>query len=94
MVPVPRALDVAVNLIVPYNIKHKNAKKPLTLWAVTMIDPATGWFEIASIDTKRANVSANTVKQTWFTRNPWPSQVMLDLAGYRIHGRIYNNDRD
>jgi transposase InsO family protein len=61
-----------------YNIKRKNAKKPLTLWAVTMIDPATGWFEIASITTKRANVVANTVEQTWLTHYPWPSQVVLD----------------
>jgi Integrase zinc binding domain len=53
---------LCVNLIGPYNIKRKNAKKPLTLWAVTMIDPATGWFEIASINTpKRADVVANTV---------------------------------
>jgi transposase InsO family protein len=43
-----------------------------------MIDPATGWFEIASIDTKRANVIANTVEHTWFTRYPWPSHVVLD----------------
>jgi transposase InsO family protein len=44
-----------------------------------MIDPATGWFKIASINTKRAeDVVAKTVKQTWFTRYPWPSQVVLD----------------
>jgi transposase InsO family protein len=43
-----------------------------------MIDPATGWFEIASINTKRADIIANTVEQTWFTRYPWPSQVVLD----------------
>jgi len=69
---------LCVDLIGPYNINRKNAKKPLTLWAVTMIDPATGWFEIASITTKRADVIANTVEQTWFTRYPWPSQVVLD----------------
>ena len=69
---------LCVNLIGPYNIKRKNAKKPLTLWAVTMIDPATGWFETVSIDTKCANVIANTVEHTWFTCYPWPSQVVLD----------------
>jgi hypothetical protein len=43
-----------------------------------MIDPATGWFEIASITTKRANIISNIIEQTWFTRYPWPSQVILD----------------
>ena len=69
---------LCVDLIGPYNIQRKNQKKPLTLWAVTMIDPATGWFEIASITTKRADVIANIIEQTWFTRYPWPSQVILD----------------
>jgi hypothetical protein len=53
-----------VDLIGPYNIQRKNKKKPLTLWAVTMIDPATGWFEIASITTKRADVIANIIEQS------------------------------
>ena len=36
-----------IDLIGPRKINHKNKKKdPLTLWALTMIDPATGWFEI------------------------------------------------
>jgi len=69
---------LCVDLIGPYNITQKKSKRPLTLWAVTMIDPATGWFEIASINTKRADVIANIVEQTWFTRYPWPSQVILD----------------
>ncbi|MFM7543288.1 MAG: RNase H-like domain-containing protein [Ignavibacteria bacterium] len=70
---------LCVDLIGPYTIYRKHKKsKPLTLWAVTMIDPATGWFEIASITTKRADVIANIIEQTWFTRYPWPSQVILD----------------
>ena len=69
---------LCVDLIGPYNIKRKNRKEPLTLWALTMIDPATGWFEIASITTKRADIISNIIEQTWFTRYPWPSQVILD----------------
>jgi hypothetical protein len=34
-----------VDCIGPYTIKRKN-KKSLTLWCVTMIDPATGWFKM------------------------------------------------
>ena len=51
---------------------------PLMLWALTMIDPSTGWFEIADISTKHADVIANVLEQTWLTRYPWPSQVILD----------------
>ena len=38
---------LCIDLIGPYTINHKNkSKKPLILWALTMIDPATGWFEM------------------------------------------------
>ena len=43
-----------------------------------MIDPATGWFEIKEIKTKRADVIANIVETTWLTRYPWPTQIVLD----------------
>ena len=42
---------LCVDLIGPYTIKRKGKEK-LALWAVTMIDPATGWFEIAEIPNK------------------------------------------
>ena len=28
--------------------------------------------------TKRADVIANVIEQTWFNRYPWPTQVVLD----------------
>ena len=43
-----------------------------------MIDPATGWFEMREIPNKEAITIANIVEQTWFTRYPWPSQVIFD----------------
>eukprot|EP00957_Ditylum_brightwellii_P108045 8243042-Ditylum_brightwellii.AAC.1 len=43
-----------------------------------MIDPATGWFEMAEIKTKCADIIANVIKQTWFNRYPWPMEVVLD----------------
>ena len=36
---------LCVDLIGPYKFNQKT-NKPVQLWAVTMIDPATGWFEI------------------------------------------------
>eukprot|EP00957_Ditylum_brightwellii_P037847 2862554-Ditylum_brightwellii.AAC.1 len=43
-----------------------------------MIDPATGWFEIAKNKTKRADVVFNVVETTWLTRYPYPTQVVLE----------------
>jgi len=43
-----------------------------------MIDPATGWFDMTAIKTKSADVIANKIEQTWLTKYPWPSQIILD----------------
>ena len=43
-----------------------------------MIDPATGWFEIAEIPNKRADEIANILECVWFTRYPWPTEVRMD----------------
>ena len=45
---------LCVDLVGPYTIPTKNPKEPLELWAVPMIDPATGWFEMAPIEEKTA----------------------------------------
>ena len=71
-----------VDLMGPYKIPLKQKKKGkevvLQLWAVTMIDPCTGWFEIASIPSKSADIVSNAVERTWFCRYPWPQQVTID----------------
>ena len=75
---------LCVDLIGPYTIHRKGTyqngkqKNDITLWCVTMIDPVTNWLEIAQIKTKRADVIANKVEQTWFNRYPWPTKVVLD----------------
>ena len=43
-----------------------------------MIDPATGWIEIAEIPDKRADTVADVIERTWFNRYPWPTQVVMD----------------
>ena len=43
-----------------------------------MIDPATGWFEIATYDDKRAMTVANIVEFTWLARYPRPSKIVMD----------------
>ena len=69
---------LCVALIGPYTTHHKSEQKPLQLWAMTMIDPATGWFEIAEITTKRADNIANILEQVWLTRYPWPKKIIYD----------------
>ena len=48
------------------------------IWALTMIDPATDWFEIKVIQTKRADAIANLVEQTQLVRYPWPDLIIMD----------------
>jgi transposase InsO family protein len=69
---------LCVDLIGPYKIERKKPLTPLTLWALTMIDPATGWFEMVEIKTKQADVVANKIEQAWLSRYPWPSKVISD----------------
>ena len=45
---------------------------------MTMIDPATGWFEIVDMPNKRADYIANVLEYTWLTRNPWPTEIRMD----------------
>ena len=68
---------LCIDLIGPYTIKKRN-KKEWKLHALTMIDPATGWFEIVQIPNKRADEIANLLEQTWLARYPWPQHVICD----------------
>jgi hypothetical protein len=45
---------------------------------MTMIDPATGWFEIVEIDSRTADVIANVFEMTWLNRYPRPQKVIMD----------------
>ena len=56
---------LCVDLIGPYKINRKGHKDPLICRCVTMIDPATGWFEIHQYDDKRSITVANIVEQEW-----------------------------
>ena len=68
---------MCIDLIGPYTIRRKG-QKDLTCKCVTMIDPATGWFEIHQYDDKRAITVANIAEEEWFSRYPWPTQVTFD----------------
>ena len=49
--------------------------------AVSMIDPATGWFKLKEISSKSANNVANVIEQTWLTQYPYPSVITYDRGG-------------
>ena len=68
---------LCVDLIGPYTIPRKG-KNPLKLWCLTMINPATGWFEVAQIPNKTAAEIADITEKTWFTRYPLPQRILFD----------------
>mgnify|MGYP000560201289 CR=1 FL=1 len=68
---------LCVDLVGPYTIPAKEGKD-LQLHCVTMIDPATGWFEMRELPNKNAITVANIVEQAWLTRYPWPTEITYD----------------
>ena len=80
---------LCIDLIGPYKlgqdkfayksgVKVKTFDAPI-LQCMTMIDPATGWFEIEEVATKRgADVIANVLETTWLTHYPLPTKVVPD----------------
>jgi hypothetical protein len=71
---------MCIDFIGPYQIRRKG-KKTLICKCVTMIDPATGWFEMHQYDDKQSITIANIAEQEWFSRYPWPTQIMFDRGG-------------
>ena len=76
--------QLCVDLVGPYTIpinspnkawKRKNFNE---LWCVTMIDPATSWFEMVEIDNKTPTNIANIVEMTWLNRYPRPKNITFD----------------
>jgi hypothetical protein len=61
---------VNVDLIGPYIVRTPTAT--YTLRALTMIDPVTGWFEVADIADKNASTVMEAFNNTWLTRYPRP----------------------
>jgi len=84
---------LCIDLIGPYKINRKG-RQPLICRCVTMIDPATGWFEIKEYDDKRSITVANIVEQEWLSRYPWPTQVTLDRGSEFIGHDFQDMIRD
>ena len=69
---------LCIDLIGPYPFGDEKKGTLVTLHCMTMIDPATGWFDIVDIPNKRADFIANLLEQHWLTRYPWPTEICMD----------------
>jgi len=69
---------VCIDLIGPYTVGSTKKSDELTLHCMTMIDPVTGWFEIAEIPAKSADVIADTFERMWLVRYPCSAEVIMD----------------
>jgi hypothetical protein len=69
----------------PYPFGVRDKKRSIDtlaeLWCLTMIDPATAWFEIVEIPTKQADFIANLLEFHWLTPYPWPTKIWMDRGG-------------
>ena len=100
---------LCIDLIGPYSIgqdKTESVRDPSTgkmkrvvvekapiLHCMTMIDPATNWFEIVQIDDKSSMETANELEITWLNRYPLPTEVICD-RGREFMGNVTSMLRD
>ena len=70
---------VCVDLVGPFTIK--TPLKTHSLLALTIIDPATGWFEIAEANNKSAASIQDLFHNTWLARYPRPQFIVFDNGG-------------
>jgi Integrase zinc binding domain len=65
---------VNINLIGPLSVKTKS-KRTFVLNALTMIDLATGWFEISEIKERTVEHVAKVFDNVWLSRYPRPQYI-------------------
>ena len=67
---------VNVDLIGP--LTCKTPQGPKELLALTMIDPATGWFEVKDVRDKTATAAMEAFDDVWLSRYPRPQFIGFD----------------
>jgi hypothetical protein len=68
-----------VDLVGPFTIR--TPAKTHSLLALTMIDPATGWFEIVKAINKSGTSIQYLFHNTWLARYPRPQFIVFDDRG-------------
>ncbi|GAX23113.1 hypothetical protein FisN_UnNu094 [Fistulifera solaris] len=71
---------LCVDIIGPYTVRDANHREH-ELLALTMIDPATSWFEVVQISDKSSETVALAVDRQWFCRYPRPHYITYDQGG-------------
>jgi hypothetical protein len=71
---------VNVDVIGPYTVETQKGKK--TLIAMTMIDPATGWFEIAPLEENNSYATQRALDSYWLARYPRPKYIGCDNGNH------------
>jgi transposase InsO family protein len=66
---------ICVDLVDPF------PSKTHSLLTLTMIDPATGWFEIVEATNKSATAIQDLFHNIWLTRYPRPQFIVFDNGG-------------
>ena len=71
---------LCVDTIGPYVIqRNPTTKKPtLETKCLTMIDPATGWFEAVELKGDTSIDAATALEKAWLSRYPWPQEIIYD----------------
>jgi hypothetical protein len=70
---------ICVDLLGPFTIR--TPAKVYSLLALTMIDPATCWFEIIKATNKSATSIQDLFHNTWLVRYPRPQIIVFDNGG-------------
>jgi hypothetical protein len=67
---------VCVDLVGPFTIRPPS--KIHSLFALKMIDPATGWFEIVKATNNSATTIQDLFHNTWLARYQKPQLIVFD----------------
>ena len=67
---------VNIDLIGPLTVKTPQGNKELL--ALTMIDPATGWFEVKDVKDQSAGAAMEAFDDVWLSRYPRPEFIGFD----------------
>ena len=67
---------VNIDVIGPYTTKTPKGER--TLYALTMIDPATGWFEVAPLEEPNSYSTQKAFDSYWLARYPRPKYCGFD----------------
>ena len=84
---------LCIDLIGPYKI-DKKSNKGYKLHCMTMIDPATGWFEIAQIPNKQADVLSNILAHRLSHNLAEIDQLINSPTSWRIYELTYYQTDD